>query len=84
MTAISVIGALLLYLKIPRGAGLLYFHTSYSIMSDPEHPPASPAPNDAQHVGKSASSNAAGKSATRQQLLAVLTATDVTIRRLDL
>ncbi|KAJ5785424.1 uncharacterized protein N7503_010636 [Penicillium pulvis] len=52
-------------------------------MSDPEHTPESPKTPDAQHVGKP-SPTTAGKSATRQQLLAALTATDVTIRRLDL
>ncbi|KAJ6021144.1 Peroxisomal biogenesis factor 11 [Penicillium herquei] len=53
-------------------------------MSDSEHPPDSSTPDDAQHVGKSNSPVAAGKSATRRELLAALTATDVTIRRLDL
>ncbi|KAJ5722298.1 Peroxisomal biogenesis factor 11 [Penicillium malachiteum] len=48
-----------------------------------EHPPDT-TPDDAQHVGKSNSPVAAGKSASRRELLAVLTATDVTIRRLDL
>ncbi|KAJ5709780.1 Peroxisomal biogenesis factor 11 [Penicillium malachiteum] len=52
-------------------------------MSDSEHPPDT-TPHDAQHVGKSNSPVAAGKSASRRELLAALTATDVTIRRLDL
>ncbi|KAJ5585003.1 uncharacterized protein N7459_004803 [Penicillium hispanicum] len=49
-------------------------------MVDPEHPPDLKAAPNAGHVGKSP---AAGKSAG-QQLLNALTATDVTIRRLDL
>ncbi|KAJ5900682.1 uncharacterized protein N7473_004752 [Penicillium subrubescens] len=53
-------------------------------MSDPAHPPDTPngAADHVQHVGKSAIT--AGKAATQQQLLSALTATDVTIRRLDL
>ncbi|KAJ5737044.1 Peroxisomal biogenesis factor 11 [Penicillium malachiteum] len=53
-------------------------------MSDSENPPDSSTPDDTQHVGKSSSPVTAGKSATRRELLAALTATDVTIRRLDL
>ncbi|KAJ5672098.1 hypothetical protein N7507_001225 [Penicillium longicatenatum] len=52
-------------------------------MSTPEHSPDNSKTPDAQHVGKP-SSTTAGKSATRRQLLAALTATDMTIRRLDL
>lgn len=53
-------------------------------MSDPEHPPedSNGAADHVQHVGKSAIT--AGKTATQQQLMTALTATDVTIRRLDL
>jgi hypothetical protein len=53
-------------------------------MADPEHPPdiSGEAADHIQHVGKSPIS--AGKPATQQQLMAALTATDVTIRRLDL
>ncbi|KAJ5159610.1 uncharacterized protein N7482_006614 [Penicillium canariense] len=52
-------------------------------MADPEHPPdTSKAADHVQHVGKSPI--AAGKSATQQQVMATLTAVDVTIRRLDL
>ncbi|KAJ5918639.1 hypothetical protein N7466_010631 [Penicillium verhagenii] len=53
-------------------------------MADPTHPPdESKASDDAQRVGDT-SPISAGKSASRRQLLAALTATDVTIRRLDL
>ncbi|KAJ5953366.1 hypothetical protein N7454_000262 [Penicillium verhagenii] len=53
-------------------------------MADPTHPPdESKAPDDTQRVGDT-SPITAGKSASRRQLLAALTATDVTIRRLDL
>ncbi|KAJ5098064.1 Peroxisomal biogenesis factor 11 [Penicillium argentinense] len=55
-------------------------------MADSQTPPdpSSPAKpaDDAQHVGNGPI--AAGKAATRRQLAAALTATDVTIRRLDL
>lgn len=52
-------------------------------MTDPEHPTdASKATTHDQHVGKG--SIAAGKAGSQQQLLAALTATDATIRRLDL
>lgn len=52
-------------------------------MAEPEHPTdASKATAHEQHVGKG--SIAAGGSGSKQQLLAALTATDATIRRLDL
>lgn len=51
-----------------------------SSMADPEHPPEATAHD--QHVEKGPI--AAGKAGTQQQLLAALTATDATIRRLDL
>lgn len=66
---------------------LLYILTPITYpptMSDPEHPPdiSKEAADHVQHVGKSPIT--AGKLATQQQMMAALTATDVTIRRLDL
>ncbi|KAJ5083523.1 Peroxisomal biogenesis factor 11 [Penicillium angulare] len=53
-------------------------------MADPNHTPDTPSvADDSSHVGKSSSTIPAGKP-TRRQLLGALTATDVTIRRLDL
>ncbi|KAJ5690654.1 hypothetical protein N7462_005046 [Penicillium macrosclerotiorum] len=53
-------------------------------MADPDHPPdpSNAAKDNVQHVGTSEA--AAGKSTTPRQVMAALTATDVTIRRLDM